>query len=475
MTKTIKESIASGQIARLIPVVSESSKEERATSSLLAAFMVVPAFANDVLSEVEAPVGKRSTIECYTEVCFKSEDKTRLARPDGLIIVSSGTKSWTALVEAKTGASSLKKEQVEQYLDLAKAYGINAVITLSNQYAVTPTHHPLSVSKTKLRNVGLFHYSWLSIISKAVLIVDNKKIDDPEQAYILSELIRYYNHDSSGITQFSRMDGCWKEVCTAVLQNASLSKTSDNVRAAIGSWQQLLKYLALNLSMKIGQPVTISLSRARNDQEINFAEDCSQLVNEHCLTASFDIPNAASKIILNADFVRRTLNFSMKLEAPRDRSRATASINWLTRQIKGKPNTDDLVIRVHWPRRRPSTTALFIDALEKPEKLIPEGVTETPSAIEVVRVLDLMSRFKGAQTFVEDATSGFTGFYNDAGQHLSAWVAKAPKVKDNASEPQSLPTIMSGANDIVSIENEQGEIEPTKQVSSFLSRFLARN
>ena len=54
----IFEQIDSGQLARQIPTVADSKKEERATSALLATFMVVPAFAQEVLSSVEAPTGR---------------------------------------------------------------------------------------------------------------------------------------------------------------------------------------------------------------------------------------------------------------------------------------------------------------------------------------------------------------------------------------------------------------------------------
>lgn len=447
MTKNIKDSLVTGKLARLIPVVADSKKEERATSSLLASFMVVPAFAHEVLSEVGAPMGKRSSVECYTEVCFKSDEKTKVSRPDGLIIVNSGAKTWSAIVESKIGNTQLTKDQIESYLDLAKIHGVDALITLSNQYAVTPRHHPVQVAKQKLKHVGIYHYSWLSLISKAVLITDNKKINDPEQAYILSELIRYFRHEYSGVTQFSRMEGEWKNVCTAILQNSVLSKSSPQVSSAVVSWHQLLKYLALNLSMKIGQPVSLYLSRNQaNDLEIKFQEDCNDLVSKHLLEAEFDIPNAASRLVVQADFVRRTLNFSMKLDAPKDRSRPTASINWVTRQLKGKPNLEELVIRANWPRRIADTSAMLIDIFDKPETLVPEGVADVPVSFEIRRVVDLMARFKGAQTFVEDANLNTTAFYQDVGQHLYKWLAKAPKIKEKAPESNALPTIMSGAD-----------------------------
>jgi hypothetical protein len=72
-----------------------------------------------------------------------------------LIVVTTGKKQWTAIIEAKIGKAELQTEQVELYLDLAKEHRIDAVITLSNQFAATPTHHPVMVKKNKLRSGSL--------------------------------------------------------------------------------------------------------------------------------------------------------------------------------------------------------------------------------------------------------------------------------------------------------------------------------
>ncbi len=357
MESEITKSLASGQLARLIPTVADSKKEERAISSLLALFMVVPMFAREVLADAGAPVGKRLKINCFTEVTFKTLDKGKKPRPDGLIVITNGSKNWTALVESKIGNSELTNEQVEEYLDLAKQYGINAVITISNQFSTTPTHHPVKVAKNKIRCVELYHFSWLSLKSKAVLLTGNKRIDDPEQAYILSELVRYLDHDSSGVSCLTKMPGHWKDVCNSVQQGTVLIKTSEIVEHSVSGWHQLLRHLSLNLSMAIGQPIKIALSRAReNNAELNFLEDCGHLSKESSLCAEFDIPNAASRLLFSADFLRRTINISMKLEAPKDKSRATASINWIARQLKGK-NIENVSVRAYWPKRIPMTTA----------------------------------------------------------------------------------------------------------------------
>lgn len=461
MVTEVTSLLARAEVARLIPTVADSKKEERATSCLLASFMVVPAYAREVLSSAGAPIGKRLKIVCYTEVTFKTTEKGKKPRPDGLIVITNGSKQWTALVESKIGNADLSLEQVEEYLDIAKQYGINALITISNQFATTPTHHPVKVHKIKLRSVELYHFSWLSLKSKAVLLTGNKEIDDPEQAYILSELVRYLDHDSSGVSALSKMPSNWKDVCNSVQQGTALNKNSEIVENSVSGWHQLLRHLSLNLSMSIGQPVTIALSRAREkNPDLNFTEDCAYLSKEFSLSSAFEIPNAASKLRFTADFLRRTINISMKLEAPKDKSRATASINWITRQLKGK-DLGVVSIRAYWPRRIPMTSALLTEAIEDPSAIIPPGVTDLPVFLEIVRVVDLAARFKGSKTFIEDTSREFPLFYQDVGQHLSKWVAKAPKVKEQEATVPSIPTILSGINVIVKERNSEGSIEHT--------------
>lgn len=138
-----------GNKARLIPVVKDSNKEVRATSSVLAVMTAVPDFGKAVLDYVGAPVTKRSKLKCFTEVVCK--DSPGNDKPDGLIMVENGANAWTALIEAKVGNNKLEQEQLERYLDIAKAHNIDALITISNQLAVLPTFHPVDLTKQKMR------------------------------------------------------------------------------------------------------------------------------------------------------------------------------------------------------------------------------------------------------------------------------------------------------------------------------------
>lgn len=426
--ESITSILKSGQLARLIPTLAVSKNEERATSVLLATFMIVPSFAQKVLQMAGAPVWKRSKIWCFTEIEFKNSGDNKL-RPDGLIVIRSGDKTWSAIIESKISSAELKKDQIETYLDLAKTNKIDGLITISNQFATLPTHHPVKVSKSKTKHVSLHHFSWLSLESEAILLSENKVVDDPEQAYVLNELVRFLQHSESGVTSLTNMGTAWKIICNKIQQDAYLKDSDPALHEVIGSWHQLLRYLAIKLSIAVGKPVHLSLSRARElDPLKNFESDIASVCKNNQLTADFDIPNAASVLTLAVDFMRRTINLSMNLDAPKDKSIATACINWFTRQLNHYKE-DDLTVSAYWPRRIPKTTEPLSVVLENPKTLLPDNVKDLPKSLEVLKVIDLAGKFKGSKTFVEEANKALPNFYATVGQNLSKWVPKPPKIK----------------------------------------------
>ncbi len=57
----------------------------------------------------------------------------RVLRPNNLLIITMGSRTWSASIESKIGNAELRRDQLEEYLDLAREVGIDAVITISNQ------------------------------------------------------------------------------------------------------------------------------------------------------------------------------------------------------------------------------------------------------------------------------------------------------------------------------------------------------
>ena len=199
--------LQSGEAARLFPVLADTSKEGRTLSIFLACLENVSEFGRSMLGSLGLRLGSRARIDTFTEVVFKKTVAGAKHRPDGLIIVNTGKSTWTALVEAKVGTAELTNAQIEAYLAIAKLNGIDAVITVSNQFTPLPTHHPLNVSATLTRKVALFHWSWGYVITQAQLLRELGEVEDREQLILLAELQRFLLHPSSGVKEFDQMPG----------------------------------------------------------------------------------------------------------------------------------------------------------------------------------------------------------------------------------------------------------------------------
>jgi hypothetical protein len=202
--------------ARLIPtygIRSQDEQEKRATACLLAVMHGVPEFGHALLGELGAP--KSPSIDTFAEVRFKNtEGKTDI--PDGAIVCERGGKCWTCLVEVKTGSAILKDEQVGRYLDIARDQGFDGVLTVSNQITHNAAESPVCVDGRKLRRTKLWHFSWWRVLTEAVVQSRYRGVSDPDQAWVLRELIHYLSSDASGAAGFEDMGEHWVQ-CAARL------------------------------------------------------------------------------------------------------------------------------------------------------------------------------------------------------------------------------------------------------------------
>ena len=89
------------------------------------------------------------------------------------------------------------------------------------------------------RGVSLFHWSWMSVVTTATLLLLEDDFESAEQKFLLSEFVRYFAHPASGVQGFDRMNAEWKDVVTKVQTGAGLSRGSDEIINAVGSWHLL--------------------------------------------------------------------------------------------------------------------------------------------------------------------------------------------------------------------------------------------
>ena len=443
--KELPDVISSGEVARLIPVIADSRKEQRATSVFLATLTAIPQFAQAISSSIGQRVGTRTVVDTYTEVTLKSLDPSATERPDGFVRLRTGKNVWMALVEAKIGSAKLSKEQVEQYLRLAKANGIEALITISNQFATLPDHHPISVKKMLTRKTSLFHWSWTYILTEAILLQENKVLTDPDQAFILREFIRFFSHDSAGVIGFDQMPADWKGVIDTLQRGGSLKKSRNEIAAVIAAWHQELRDIALGLSRHLGRQVSVRISKKHEkDMASRLADDVDHLEKKHSLIGSIAIPDAASDIHVEADLKSRILNVSMTVDAPADRATGKARINWIRKQLT-KCEIDGVSISAIWPSKAPDTTQNLSELRQDSLSILSAGSKTPPRAFRIGLTVDNPRRFSGRRTFIEDLESVIPSFYDNVGQHLQRWQPKPPKpIRSNQLKDPSHPDSDAG-------------------------------
>ncbi|WP_224749892.1 hypothetical protein [Halomonas sp. ML-15] len=421
--------VKGGDEARLIPVVADTNREQRAASVLLAALRGVHEFRQQMLLSLGVRVGSRAVLGAWTEIVLEADPgATKSDRPDGLIVLQTGRKTWSALVEAKIGNAAIGEEQLKQYLQQAKKHKVDAVITITNQFVAIPSHHPVKVPKTLLKGVELYHWSWMYAVTQATLLLDSGEIKSPDQRFLLEEVLRYLGHESSGISRFDSMNREWKEVVGKVKSGAVLGKSTEEVENTVSSWHQEQRDLCLVMSRKLGRPVKLKLARAhRTDPLQRLKDDCEVLAKEKVLNCCLEIPDAAADLDVTADLTLRTIVCSMRLSAPQDKKRSTARVNWLTKQL-AKAETENMFVKAVRPGRAEETQKPLAQVIEDAAVLESPATNVVPSAFEVFYMADLGQRFAGNKIFIEELEKAVPHFYQQAGQRLRAWVAPPPKL-----------------------------------------------
>lgn len=426
-----------GERARLFPVLADTSKEGRTLSIFLACLENVDEFNKSLLATIGQKIGTRSKIETYTEVVLvKGGDKSH--RPDGLIVIKNGSRQWSALVEAKVGNADLTNDQIESYADLAKINNIDAIITLSNQFASLPTHHPIQLPVSLRRKVEIFHWSWMHVVTQASLLISNDQVSDRDQKIILNEMIRFLTHPSAGVKSFEQMPSSWSDLVGGVQAGAKISANSMEAKEVVGAWHQELRDLTLILSRQLGAEVMTRISRPHAaDPSARLKDASATLATEQCLTGTLLVPGAAAPIEICADLQKRSVSVSMKLRAPSDKKSTKARLNWLLKQIQ-KTESNGVHIRLLWPGRGAHSQYTLQFLRDNPETSSAEKPGQTVLSFEVLLVKDLGARFGQRRNFISELEGAIPEFYIQVGQHLRAWQPPAPRIRDDKSEPESV-------------------------------------
>jgi hypothetical protein len=410
--------------ARLIPtsgIKGAEEQERRATSALLAVLVAVKEFGRTITKRLGAPAGR---IECYVEVPFVLGD--REVSPDGLIRVTRGRSVWTALVEVKTGNNLLQREQLEAYLDVAKEQGFDALLTISNEIPAVPGAHPTEVDRKKLRKVDLQHLSWTQILTEAVMEKSHRGVADPDQAWILGELIRYLEHPRSGAMELEDMGPHWVGVRDAVTAG-TLRANDKGTQDVVARWDQLVRFASLRLGRQLGTEVALVLPRKEREEPAVRSQRLTQmLADSGRLEGGLKIADAVAPIMLEADLRAGQVAARVSVDAPRS-GRPQTRINWLVRQLKDSP--PDLRIEALASHQRQSTAELLQHVRNDPSVLIADPKKDIKTFTVAMTARAGTKRGAGRGSFISSVLDLLDNFYESTVQDMKPWAAPAPRLR----------------------------------------------
>ena len=330
------------------------------------------------------------------------------------------------MLEVKTGRNVLDQEQLESYLDVARINGFDALVTVSNQYAPAAGVHPVTVSKSKLRRVQIHHMSWIALITHAVIQHEHRGVADPDQAWILDQLIKYLEHPNSGAMEFEDMGQHWVQVKNSA-RDGTLRKSDPGVDEVVKRWIEFMRFLSLQLGKELGAEVQQPLSKNElHDQTTRVETAKIFLEQENSFRGAFRIPGAIADVAILANLARRTVEVSVAVDAPRE-GRSRTRINWLVRQLSKAP--DSTRIEASFDRRRDTTSNTLAALRENPSLGLWPDIQVNPRRFAIALTTDMGIKNGNTQgSFVESVQTTLEEFYREIVQVLKPWHPPAPKL-----------------------------------------------
>jgi hypothetical protein len=361
-------------------------------------------------------VGNWASVEAYTEVVFHNQPDER-CRPDGLIVFDTTRRQWKALVEAKIGQARISSDQIGRYYRLARANGIDAIITVSNELTSRPQHIPYDVPPEVIGNIELYHWSWPHLVMIAEMLLAEEEDFDEEQHFILEEVVKYLDDETSE-GGFQQMAAGWPHLVERIFSGGRIPGNDPEVISAIRSWHQQQASICAWLGRELQRHVSLELSRSHRDsQSIRLLEDAEDFVSTNELRARFHSPALTRPIEIVADAVRRNVTCRCSIEAPEDRRRYQSRMSWLLEQLP-ESSVGDTMVHITWDNDEETCVALRRLRRNENEARL-EGAL--PVSFVLSRSFNLGDRFGAPRLFVESIDSAVSTFCDTIARHLRAW------------------------------------------------------
>lgn len=197
-----------------------------------------------------------------------------------------------------------------------------------------------------------------------------------------------------------------------------------------------MRFTSLRLGRSLGTEVTPALSRReQNEPGLRAQQLADSLATSGTLEGGIRIPGAIAPLAVEVDLRSGRITCSVEVEAPRE-GRQLTRVNWLLRQLRHA--NDDVRVEATSARSRgPGAVGLLSTVRADPATLVEDPLRDLRT-FRISRTTPMgTKRGRGRGSFIDSVISAVEDFYGDVVQHLKAWSAAPPRLREAVDE---LPT-----------------------------------
>ena len=394
--KAVEELSSFENRPRLIPVSKQT--ERRLLSVFMALLDLVPPIRSEFLTMCGYRAGKTSTIQSFMEVSYSSP-KLSDVRPDGLIACKRGSTTWGAFVEAKAEGKAIRPEQIQDYANLAASLDLDALITISNEFALSPSELPYHIATNKRRKRDIYHFAWADIRTFLEGYRNDTELADLERK-VLIECLRFFWDTGSGIATYDAMPVKWPEFVQAAGVALGFGTKTQGITEIVHGWQQERRDLCSKLTYQTGLNVDlVHAAGARASQEERLSHDRKSLADDYVLSANFSFKGSKAQITTLAELQSCRTSVALQFQPPSEK-KARAVVSWFLSKVAGD-EWQNATVSFEWKGRNQKRTFEVAELLLNPDEAF-EGQKDAPKSIRVMKSIHDVRRFKSRKKFIED-------------------------------------------------------------------------
>ena len=381
---------------KLIPMFKQT--ERKLLSVFLSLLSVSPQIRGVFLKQCGFNSGTTSQFSAAMEVSFQSSQVSDV-RPDGLIACQKGKTNWAAFIEAKSDKNTIRVDQINSYLELAKQTGVENIITISNEFARVPSEPPYHVDGKKSRSLNVLHFAWSDIRTSLELARCNLELSVAEDA-LLRECLEFFWHEKSGILTYDAMPEVWPNFVEAASTALGFNSNVKGFTDVIYGWQQERRDLCSKLTHLAGDEVELRhRAGVRSTEQDRTRLDRQDLANNYILHAQYHFKQAKLGIDVELNLHASRMIATMGVPVPEGKG-ARASITWLSRLFTEAP-FDGANLFIDWPGRGRDVELTVQDFLREPE-IVLDGQKAAPKAVSLILSRHGVRNFKSRKKVVID-------------------------------------------------------------------------